>query len=104
MAKPFLSHVVWVNTQPSLTSRVWAGWPSVLPLRPSVSFFACGDVGANCFRRTLHRLGCHLQTSQNLHLLASVIEGSLQAHYGLHAAYARRAVAVFYVELAVNGE
>jgi hypothetical protein len=25
-----------------LTSRVWAGWPSVLPLRPSVSFFTTG--------------------------------------------------------------
>ena len=29
-----LSHVVCVNTHPNLTSRVWAGWPSVLPCRP----------------------------------------------------------------------
>ena len=31
-----------MNTQPNLTSRVCAGCPSVLPLRPSVSFFTTG--------------------------------------------------------------
>jgi hypothetical protein len=31
-----------VNTQPSLVSRVCAGWPSALPLRPSVSLFTTG--------------------------------------------------------------
>ena len=36
------SQVVWVNTHPNLTSRVWAGWPSVLPCRPTVSFFTTG--------------------------------------------------------------
>lgn len=34
--------VVWVNTHPSLTSRVCAGWPSTLPARPSVSVFTTG--------------------------------------------------------------
>jgi hypothetical protein len=28
-----------VKTHPNLTSRVWAGWPSVLPCRSTVSFF-----------------------------------------------------------------
>ena len=28
--------------QRSLASRVWDGWPSVLPFRPSVSFFTTG--------------------------------------------------------------
>ena len=38
----FLAEVVWVNTQPSLTSRVCAAWPSALPVRPSVSFLTTG--------------------------------------------------------------
>src|SRR5260370_9132314 len=42
MGKPSLSHVVWVKTHPNLTSRVWDGWPSVLPCRPTVSFFTTG--------------------------------------------------------------
>jgi hypothetical protein len=42
--------------------------------------------------------------ARTLHLLAAVIEGSLQPYYGLHAAHAGRAVAVFDVELAIDGE
>src|SRR5712691_4847140 len=42
MGNPSWSQVVWVNTHPNLTSRVWAGWPSVLPFRPTVSFFTTG--------------------------------------------------------------
>ncbi len=37
MASPSSSHPVCVNTQANLTSRLWAGWPSVLPLHCSVS-------------------------------------------------------------------
>jgi hypothetical protein len=66
------------------------------------ALLACGDVGANRLRGPLHRFGRDFQTGQNLHLPASVIEGSLLTHYRLHAAHARRAVAVFDVELAVE--
>ena len=37
--RPWSSTLVCVNTQPSLHSRVRAGWPGVLPVRPSVSVF-----------------------------------------------------------------
>lgn len=40
---------------------------------------AFGDVGAQGFRRALHRFGSHFQTSQNSHLLTAVIEGRLLA-------------------------
>ena len=43
MAKPCLSQVVCVNTHPNLTSRVWAGWPSVLPGPARGFLFPCGD-------------------------------------------------------------
>ena len=62
------------------------------------------DVGANRLRRALHRFGCHLQTSQHLHLLAAVIERNLLSHDGLHAAHAGRTVAVFHVQQAIHGE
>jgi len=68
------------------------------------ALLACSDIGANRLRGPLHRFGRHFQTSQNLHLLASVIEGSLLTHDGLHPAHAWRAVAVFDVELAVERE
>src|SRR5207248_5965670 len=61
------------------------------------------DAGGNRLRWPLHRFGRHFQTGHNLHLLPSVIEGSILAYCGLHAAHTRRAVAVFDVELAVNG-
>src|SRR5207248_1142025 len=61
------------------------------------------DAGGNRLRWPLHRFGRHFQTGHNLHLLPSVIEGSILAYCGLHAAHTRRAVAVFDVELVING-
>src|SRR6266481_304348 len=57
MAKPSWSQPVWVNTHPNLTSRVWAGWPSVLPFRPTVSFLTTGTpVPSICTRLRAFRI------------------------------------------------
>ena len=68
------------------------------------ALLACGDVGANRLRRALHRFGGHLQTGQNLHLLATVIEGSLLAHHRLHAAHPGREVRFLDVQFDVGRE
>ena len=47
-------------------------------LRDVVSDGLCG---------ALHRFGGHLQAGQNLHLLATVIEGSLLADQSVHTAH-----------------
>ena len=122
MAKPSGSHLVWLNTHPSLASRVWADWPSALPLRPSVSFFTTGtpvpsictykigtgwpttmgeiqlngaldlpmvalrNVAADGLGGALHCLGGHLQTGQDLHLVAAMLEGPFLTDESLHAA------------------
>jgi hypothetical protein len=69
-----------------------------------LSLLACGDVGANRLRRTFHRFGGHFQTGQNLHLLTAVMEGRRLAHHGLHAAYSRGEVCVFYVQYLIGGK
>jgi len=51
-----------------------------------------------------HRLGRHLQTGQNLDLLASVIEGSLLTHQSVHPAHAGRGLRVFDIQFAVGRE
>src|SRR5438128_5983321 len=57
MAWPSSSQVVCVNTHPSLASRVWAGCPSVLPCRPTVSFFTTGTpVPSTCTRLRAFRI------------------------------------------------
>src|SRR5437773_10493923 len=61
MGHPSWSTRVCVNTQPSLHSRVRARWPSILPLRPSVSAATTGTwmpsistyiSGIFCFKTT----------------------------------------------------
>jgi len=46
------------------------------------------DIAADGLSRALHRFGGHFQARQNLHLLATMIEGCLLAHQRLHAAHA----------------
>ena len=59
--RPSLSVVVWVKTQPSLASRVRAGWPSTLPARPTVSAFTTGRPVPSIFDvQDFHGLGAHL--------------------------------------------
>jgi len=48
---------------------------------------ALGDIASAGLSDTLHRFGGHLQTGQQLHLLAAVIERSLLPHPGMHAAH-----------------
>ena len=56
------------------------------------------------FRRALHRFGGDVQASQEFHLLASVIEGSLLAHRGQHPAYARRELRMVDVQFDIGGK
>ena len=55
--RPSASVVVWVKTQPSLTSRVRAGWPSVLPARPQHGQQLAG-AGVVIARRVSTGAGC----------------------------------------------
>ena len=79
-----------MNTHPSLTSRVWAGWPSVLPLRPSVSFFTTGTpVPSICTYRIGNRLAddhgqVQLDGLRNLALLARGDVGANRLRRTLH--------------------
>ena len=45
-------------------------------------------IAADGLRRALHCFGSDFQASQNLHLLAAMLEGCLLTHQRLHAAYA----------------
>src|ERR1039457_6836137 len=56
------------------------------------------------FGRPLHGFRGHLQTGEQLHLLAAMIEGSFLAHDCLHAAHSRRKLRVFDVQFDVGGE
>ena len=48
------------------------------------------DILSNSFRRTLDRLGGHLQSGQDIHLLTAVVKESLLPHQGLHATHPGR--------------
>lgn len=63
-----------------------------------------GDVGANRLSRALHRLGGHLQTGQNLHLLASLLERRRLAHQRVHTPHTGRELGVLNIQLDVCGE
>jgi hypothetical protein len=65
---------------------------------------ATHDVLADGFGGALYRFRGHLQTGQQLHLLAAVIEGRLLADQRVHAPHARRRVGVLDVQFAVGGE
>ena len=87
--KPSLSQAVCVNTHPSLTSRVWAGWPSVLPLRPSVSFFTTGTpVPSIC----TYRMGIGLTDHDRQIQLDGALDLSLLARGDIGADGLRRAL------------
>src|SRR5215472_11649046 len=45
-----------------------------------LSLLALGDIGSDSLGDTLHRFGSHLQASQQLQLLAAVIERGLLPH------------------------
>jgi hypothetical protein len=52
-----------------------------------LALLAPGNVSANRLCHALYRFGGHFQAGQDFHLLATVIQGRLLAHHGLHAAY-----------------
>ena len=81
---------------PSGRSNCTARWIS--------SCSPCGDILSDGFRRPLHGFGGHLQIGEQLHLLASVIEGRLLAHHRLHAAHPGRELRVFDVQFDIGGE
>ena len=70
---------------------------NLLPLSP-------GDILSDGLGVALHRLGGHLQTGEEFHPLASVIEGSLLAHHSLHAAHTGRELRVLNVQFDIGGE
>lgn len=67
----------------------------LLPLR---------DISANGFRAAFDGLGCDLQSGEQMHLLATVIERRILTHKSLHAPHAGREVCVVDVQFAVGGE
>jgi len=60
------------------------------------------DILSNSFCGTLHRLGSHLQPGQDFDLFAAMIEGSILAHQGLHAAHPGRELRVFDIQFHVG--
>jgi hypothetical protein len=56
---------------------------------------ALGDIASDSLGDTLDGFGGHLQTGQELHLLPTMIEGSLLAHQSMHAAHPGRKLRIF---------
>jgi len=71
---------------------------------PQISFLHHGHSSpmASAVRSTA--LPRHLQTGQDFHLLATIIEGCLLAHQSLHAPRAGRKIGLVDVELDIGGE
>ena len=63
---------------------------------------ARGDILSNRLRCSLHGFGSHLQISQQFHLLAALIKGSVLTHQRQHAAHSRRELRVFDVQFDVR--
>jgi hypothetical protein len=66
--------------------------------------FPLCDIFSDRFCGALHRLGSPFQTGQNFHLFAAVIEGSLLAHQGMHAAHPGRELGVLDIQFHVGRE
>src|SRR6266540_4331890 len=66
-------------------------------------FSAC-DIAADPLRRALHRFGGYLQTGQNLHLLAAVIEGCSLTHQRVHAAHSWGKLGILNVHFDIGWE
>ena len=63
-----------------------------------------GDVSSDCFRGPFNGFGGHFQTSQQLHVLAPLVERRCLAHHGKHAADARRKLGILYIQFLVSRE
>jgi hypothetical protein len=63
---------------------------------------AQGDIASDGLGDTLHGFGGHLQTGQELHLLATVIERGLLAHQSMHAAHPGRKLCIFDVQFDIH--
>jgi hypothetical protein len=53
-----------------------------------LSLLASRNIGANRFCHAFDGLGCDLQTRQQFHVLATLIERCLLPYQSLHASYA----------------
>ena len=60
------------------------------------------DILSNRFCGALHRLGSHLQSGQNFHLFAAMIEGSILAHQSVHTAHPGRELHVLDIQFHVG--
>src|SRR5438132_1778565 len=67
-----------------------------------LSLLALGDIASDGLGDTLHGFGGHLQTGQELHLLATMIERSLLAHQSVHAAHPGRKLRIFDVQFDIH--
>jgi hypothetical protein len=62
------------------------------------------DLASNSFRRPLHGLGRHFQTSQQLDLTACVVERRFRANQRQHTAHTGRQIQLFYVQSGIGGK
>ena len=65
---------------------------------------ALRDIASDGFRRALHGFSRYLQTSQQLDLTASVVEGHFGTSQRQHAAHARRQLQPLNVQRGIGGE
>ena len=83
------------------------GWPSRTGRSNcqgflDLSLLAQGDIDSDGLGDTLHGFGGHLQTGQELHLLATAIERSLLAHQSMHAAHPGKKLCIFDVQFDIH--
>jgi hypothetical protein len=65
---------------------------------------AGGDVGSDGLGHSLHGLGGYLQTSQEFHPLAALLERGVLAERGLHAAHSGRELGIFDIQFDIGRE
>jgi hypothetical protein len=66
--------------------------------------FTLSNVFSDRFRHALDRLGGHFQTSQDFHLFAAMVEGSILAHQGVRTAHPGRERRILYIQFHVGRE
>jgi hypothetical protein len=71
---------------------------------PDFSLLTLRNIGPNGFCRPLHGFSGHLQVGEQLHLLASMIEGYILTDNRLHAAHPRRGLRVLDVQFDIGGK
>ena len=69
---------------------------------PYLLLFTLRDIFSDSFRRALHRPGGYFQPGQDFHLFAAMIEGSILANQGVHAAHTGRELGVLDVQFHVG--